>query len=318
MPEYDIIIIGAGAAGLTAGLYTVRAGMKVKVLDKAQAGGQMLLTEVIENYPGFPEGIKGQVLSEKFRSQAVKFGVDIIEQEVKQIVSVKPNYYFVKVAEKDFSTYSIILACGAVPRRLGVPREEALTGRGVSYCAVCDGPLFREREIIVVGGGNTACDEALYLSKFASRVTLVHRRDQLRADKLLQDRLKANPKIDFIWNSVVQEILGEEKVAGIKIEDVNTGKRRDVSCNGVFIFVGLKPNTDFVKGLVKLDSQGFVVTDKTLATSGKGIFACGDCRSQALQQVVSACGEGAQAAEVARHYVEELKGTAYPGRTKKK
>lgn len=313
--EYDIIIIGAGPAGLSAGLYAVRAGMKVKVLEKASAGGQMLLTDLVENFPGFPEGIKGPALAGRFKAQAVKSGLKIISEEAKQIVFVEPSQavsgYTVKTEDNVYRTHSIILACGAIPKRLDVPREERLSGRGVSYCATCDGPLFRNRRIIVVGAGNAACEEALFLSKFARSVTLVHRRGRLRADKVLQVRLKADPKIDFIWNSQVLEILGEEKVAGVKLEDVTTAKRRDVSCEGVFIFVGLKPNTDFLKGLLNLDPQGFILTDENLQTSRKGIFACGDCRLRRLRQIVTACSEGAEAAVASRNYVEELKGTAY-------
>lgn len=316
MAEYDIIIIGAGAAGLTAGLYSVRAGMKALLLEKAQGpGGQILLTEVVENFPGFPEGIKGQVLAERFKAQALKAGLEIITEEAKQIVFVEPSetprWYTVKTENKDYLAHSIILATGAIPRRLAVPKEQKLTGRGISYCAICDGPLFRDREIVVVGGGNAACEEALYLSKFARKIILIHRRERLRADKVLQDRLRADPKIDFIWNSRILEILGEEKVSGVKIEDVTTTEKRDISCEGVFIFVGLKPNTDFVKGLVKMDNQGFIVTDVNLQTSRKGIFACGDCRVRALRQIVTACSEGAYAAGASGNYVEELKGTAY-------
>jgi len=315
MVKYDSIIIGAGAAGLTAGLYAVRAGMKVRLLEKAAAGGQMLLTEVIENFPGFPEGVKGQVLAGKFKAQAVNAGLEIVSEEAEQVLSVQPSKdiscYSVKTKDKDYSTHSVILACGAHPKRLGLPGEETLTGRGVSYCATCDGPLFREREVVVLGGGNAACEEALYLAKFVRKITLIHRRERLRADKVFQERLKADPKINFIWNSVVLEILGEEKVSGLKLEDVRSGKKAEVSCDGVFIFVGLKPDTDFLKGLVETDSQGFIVTDENLATSRRGIFACGDCRLRPLRQVVSACSEGARALTACRNYVEQLKGTSY-------
>ena len=313
--EYDIIIIGAGAAGLSAGLYAVRAGMEVAVLERASAGGQMLLTDVVENFPGFPEGIKGPALAGRFEAQAVKSGLKIISEEVKEIVFGRScdavSGYTVKTEGKAYQAHSIILACGAHPKRLEVPGEERLSGRGVSYCATCDGPLFRNRRIIVVGAGNAACEEALFLSKFARSVTLVHRRGRLRADKVFEVRLKADPKIDFIWNSRVLEILGEQKVTGVKLEDVTTGKGRDVSCEGVFIFAGLKPNTDFLKGLLNLDPQGFIVTEENLQTSRKGIFACGDCRLRRLRQIVTACSEGAEAAVASRNYVEELKGTAY-------
>ncbi len=312
MVESEVIIIGAGPAGLTAGLYAVRAGLKVKVLEKASVGGQMLLTEVVENFPGFPEGIKGQMLAESFEAQGARWGLEIISEEVKEIQPGKAaSRYSVKTESRLYRAHSIILACGANPKRLGAIGEERLTGQGVSYCATCDGPLFREREVIVVGGGNAAAEEALYLSKLARKVTLIHRRERLRADKVLQERLKADPKIDFIWNSQVLEILGEEKVSGVKLQERTTGRKKDISCEGVFIFVGLKPNTDFLGGLVKMDSQGFIVTDKDLQTSRPGIFACGDCRLRLLRQIVTACSEGAEAAVASRNYVEQLKGTAY-------
>lgn len=310
MPEYEIIIVGAGSAGLTAGLYTVRAGMKVLLLERTTCGGQILLTEVIENFPGFPQGIKGQELAQRLKVQAQDAGLEIVTEEAKEIRKVG-NQYIIKTESREYSSYSIILACGAHPKRLGLPGEEKLTGRGVSYCATCDGPLFREREVIVVGGGNAAAEETLYLSKFASQITLVHRRDRLRADKVLQDRLRANPKIDFILNSQVLEIVGEEKVTGVVIKDVHTAKLRDIACQGVFIFAGLKPNTDFARGLVKTDKEGFILTNQDLQTSRRGIFACGDCRLRPLRQIITACGEGASAAVCAGNYVEKLKGTAY-------
>ena len=312
MQEFDIMIIGAGAAGLTAGLYTARAGMKVLLLEKAAPGGQMLLSEAVENFPGFPEGIKGQELAERFKNQAQNAGLKIITQELKQILFDKSsNCYTLETEDKAYSACAIILACGAVPKRLGLPGEEMLTGRGVSYCATCDGPLFRDQEIIVVGGGNAACEEASYLSKFVRKVTFVHRRDRLRADKVLQDRLKSDPKINFAWNSRVLEILGERIVKGVAIEDVKTAKISEIPCKGVFIFAGLKPNTDFLQAFVEIDEQGFILTDKGLQTSRKGIFACGDCRGRPLRQIVTACSEGAEAAQAARNYVEELKGMSY-------
>ena len=315
MTKHEIIIIGAGAAGLTAGLYAARAGMKVVLLEKAAPGGQMLLTEVIENFPGFPQGIEGHKLAENFKSQALKAGLEIVTQEVKEI-SLAPgadalSRYSVKTEDNSYTTASIILACGAYPRRLGLPKEEELTGRGISYCATCDGPLFRDKEVIVVGAGNAAVEEALYLSKFARKITLIHRRDRLRADKVLADRASANSKIDFLWNCRIVEILGEEKLSGVTLEDVRDGKKSRLHAEGLFIFVGFRPNTDFLKGFVKTDKQGFIITEESLQTSQEGFFACGDCRAKLLRQVVTACGEGAQAAQAARNYVEELKGTSY-------
>jgi thioredoxin reductase (NADPH) len=315
LTEYEIIIIGTGAAGLTAGIYAVRAGLNVLLLEKDSTGGQLSLTELIENFPGFPEGIEGQQLAERFRSHALKTGLKIVTEEVEEIASCQFSQascrYTVKTRNKDYMTQAIILACGAIPKRLGVSKEEMLTGRGVSYCATCDGPLFRNRDVVVVGGGNAACEEALFLSKFVSKVTLVHRRNRLRAVKVLQDRVQSNAKIEIVWHSVVREILGKEKVSAVKIEDITTGKKKEISCAGIFIFVGFKPNTDFLQGFVELDNQGFIVTNENLETSRKGIFACGDCRKRRLRQIITACGEGAEAAEVSRNYVETLKGTAY-------
>ncbi len=311
MAEYDIMIIGAGPAGLTAGLYAARAGMKAAVLEKASAGGEVLLTEIVENFPGFPEGIKGHELAERFRLQALKAGLKIINEEVKEISFAGRGRYTVKAPAKSYAAAAIIIASGAHPRKLGVAGEDKFIGRGVSYCAICDGPLFRQRQVLVVGGGNAACEEALYLSKFARKVTLIHRRDRLRADKVLQERMKAEPKIDVIWSSRVLEMLGEVTLSGVKLEQIKTGKTRDLSCEGVFIFVGLKPNTDFLKGLVKMDKQGFIVSGQNLQTSRKGIFACGDCRQRPLRQIITAAGEGAEAAVAARDYVEEARGTAY-------
>lgn len=315
MPKYDIIIIGAGPAGLTAGLYAARAGMKVLLLEQALPGGQMLLTETIENFPGFPQGITGQKLAEQFKAQTLQSGGEIVYEQAREIVaspsSATLKAYTVKTTAQGYLAYSVILASGAVPRRLGVAGEEALTGRGVSYCATCDGPLFRQRSIVVVGGGNAAAEEALYLSKFARKVTLIHRRQRLRADQILQDRLRANPKIDFIFNCIVVEIKGKVKIEAVILEDVNTGEKKGLSCEGVFTFVGFLPNTDFVQALVQRDAQGFIITEDGLSTSRKGIFACGDCRRRPLRQVVTACGEAAQAAEAAREYVEQLKGIAY-------
>ena len=313
--EYDAIIIGSGAAGLTAALYAVRSGMKVKVLEKQIAGGQMLVTETIENFPGFPEGIKGHELAKQIDKQAIAAGAEIISEDVKQLVRVQPTeisgWYNVKTEHNTYTAHAVILACGASPRRLNIPREEILTGKGVSYCAVCDGPLFRDKEVIVVGGGNSAVEEALFLTKIVSKVILVHRRNKLRADKVYQDRIKANPKVEFVWNSQVMEILGEERATGIKVEDVASGAKREIKADGIFIFAGLAPNTGFVKGFLKMDNQGFIVTNEHLETTKKGIFACGDCRLKSLYQVVTACGEGAEAAHLAYDYVEEIKGTSY-------
>lgn len=315
MVEYELVVIGAGPAGLTAGIYAARAGMKVLLVEKIVPGGQVQLAETIENFPGFPEGIKGAQLSDLFKKQAVSAGARIIIAEVKEISALQDSqqrpYYLLKTDEQSFSAYSVILACGAAPRKLNVPGEEQLSGRGVSYCAVCDGPLFRGRQVVVVGGGNSACEEAIYLSKIAEKVSLIHRREKLRADQVLRDRIARIPRIDILWNSRVTRILGEEKMRAVEIENVQTGEIKEVPAAGIFIYAGLRPNTDFLQELVNLNEERFVRTDENLQTSRLGIFAGGDCRERKLRQIITACGEGAQAAWASYNYVEQLKGTMY-------
>lgn len=311
---YDVIIVGGGPAGLTAGLYASRARLKTLLIEKLTMGGQAIITDVIENYPGFPEGVPGAELGGRIKKQAEKFGLEFALDEVKKVGQQKEEDFSgfeLVVGDKIYRSMSIILAVGASPRKLGVPGEAEFTGRGVSYCATCDGAFFKDKEIMVVGGGDTAVEEALFLTRFGRKVTLVHRRDRLRATKILQERILRNPKADFLWNSQVIEISGGKVVQGVKVKDVKTQEVREVSTDGVFIFAGLVPNTKFVGGLVKLDEKGYIVTDNEMRTSQGGIFAAGDCRSKALRQVVTACGDGATAAFSVQHYVEKLKGTAY-------
>lgn len=313
--DYDLVVAGAGPAGLTAGLYAARAGMKVILVERMAAGGQMQSAGTIENFPGFPEGINGAQLGDLFRKQASAAGARIIISEVTQISAVQDArqgpYYLLKTEEQNFSASAIVLACGAAPRKLDVPGEEQLSGRGVSYCAVCDGPLFRGRDVVVVGGGNSACEEAVYLSRMARKVLLVHRRARLRADKVLQDRIARIPQINILWNSRVTKILGEERLRAVEIEDAQTGEKRELPAEGIFIYAGLRPNTDFLGGLVDLNEEGFIRADETLRASRPGIFAAGDCRDKKLRQIITACGDGAQAAWAAYNYVEGLKGTRY-------
>jgi thioredoxin reductase (NADPH) len=311
---HDILIIGGGPAGLTAGLYAARARMDVVLLEKAMPGGQILITDRIENFPGFPEGVSGPDLAEWMAKQAGHFGLKIVMAEAEHIeVKKDPEEAFVTKLNdgSEIKTLSIILATGAGWNRLGIPGEEALIGRGVSYCATCDGPLFRNKEIVVVGGGDTALEDGLFLTKFASKVTIVHRRDRLRATKILQERAEANPKIKFCMNSIATEITGGKKVETIRIRDVHTGAEKEIRADGVFIFVGITPNSNLVKNLVKTDEKGYVVSDDRMRTSLDGIFACGDVRKKVLRQVVTAAGDGATAAVSAEAYVEKLKGTEY-------
>ncbi len=312
--DYDVIIIGGGPAGLTAALYASRARLKTLLIESFLTPGQAIVTDHIENYPGFPEGINGFKLIEKFKKQAELFGTKFKVEDVKAIESYEEKKYSgwkVKTKDKLYSSLSLIIATGASPKKLNVPGEDVLKGRGVSYCATCDGPLYKDKHVVVMGGGDTAVEEALFLAKFAKKVTLVHRRDCLRATKILQERILSNRKIEILWNSKIIEIIGKTKVTAVKLHNIKTKKEEDVSCDGVFIFIGYIPNADFTRGVVKLDKDGYILTDDDMATSKKGIFSCGDCRKKLLRQIITACGDGATAAFSAQHYVEELKGVAY-------
>ncbi len=311
---YDAIIIGGGPAGLTAGIYLSRARMDTLLIEKAMPGGQAVLTEIIENYPGFPHGIAGPELMQKMEEQAVRFGLKIEygeAAEVKIKESKEDKVKIVKINNKEYKTITIILASGAEASKLEVPGEEELRGRGVSYCATCDAPFFKDQKIVVVGGGDTAIEEALYLTKFVREVTIIHRRDRLRATKILQERVFANKKINFAWDSVVKKVLGNEKVKGILIQNKKIGEEKEITCQGVFVFVGNIPNSKFLDELIKLDQKGYILTDDNMMTSQEGIYACGDVRKKLLRQVVTACGEGATAAFAAQKYIEEIKGVSY-------
>ncbi|NQT75202.1 MAG: thioredoxin-disulfide reductase [Candidatus Omnitrophica bacterium] len=312
--DYDVIIIGGGPAGLTAALYASRARMKTLLIESLSVPGQAIVTDSIENYPGFPDGVNGFTLIERFKKQAQIFGTEFKTGDVKKIQGHKDKDckgWKVEMENKAFTSLSLIIASGARPKKLGVPGEDELRGRGVSYCATCDGALYKDKAVVLVGGGDTAVDEALFLTRFVKKLTLVHRRDRLRATKILQERALANKKIGFAWSSEAVEILGRDKVSGVKVKNVKSGEETDIPCDGVFIFVGYLPNTDFVKGSVRLDREGYIVADDNMNTPEKGIFACGDCRQKLLRQVITACGDGATAAFSAQQYVEEFKGIAY-------
>jgi len=297
---YDLIIIGAGPAGLTAALYAGRSRLKTLVLEKMVVGGRILMSETIENFPGFPAGIATQELIQRMEEQ-VK-GLDI-KIESSEGVEIDFESMSVRTNEGTYAAKAIIVATGSRPRKLGVPGEDAFTGKGVSYCATCDAPLFKEKDVVVVGGGNAVAEEALYLARFAKQVTVIHRRLDLRASLILQERLKENKKINFILSSVVTQILGTDRVTSLKAKDVKTALEKVVACNGVFIFIGYDPETDFLKGKVRMDEGGFIITDENLATSKDGIFACGDCRKKSLYQVITACSDGAVAADAAYKYI---------------
>lgn len=309
----DTLIIGGGPAGLTAGIYASRGRMDALMIESFSVMGQATMTDMIENYPGV-EKTTGFDLITGFKEQARRFGLKSVEGTVKTVKPVKENGLDIWKAETDTDTYrglSVIVASGASSKKLGIPGEKEFAGKGVSYCATCDGAFFRNKEVVVVGGGDTAVEEALYLTKFCLKVTLVHRRDRLRATKILQERAMASDKIYFIWNSVMEEIKGSEKVETAVLKNVNTEEISNVPCDGVFVFVGWIPNTDFVKDVVDLDGNGCVIVDGAMNTSSRGIFACGDCCSKVLHQVVTAAGDGATAAFSAQRYVDTLKGTVY-------
>jgi thioredoxin reductase (NADPH) len=305
--QSDIVIIGSGPAGLTAAIYCSRAGLKTVVLEKAVVGGQILKADVIENYPGFPDGISAYELMEYMKRQAERFGCEIVSEEAVSLNSRPEAHGVATIQGNSHSSKAVIIATGANPKELGIKGESELTGKGVSYCATCDGPLFKNKEVVVIGGGDAAIGEAIYLTRFASRVFVVHRRDKLRASGILQQRLLNNPKIEVKWSCVAAEILGEDRVRGIKINNLKDGKTEEVSASGIFMYVGIRPNTDFLKnGGVNLDDNGFIITDEQMRTSVKGIFACGDVRKNTLKQVITACGEGALAANSCWQYLEGM------------
>ncbi|MBM7642402.1 thioredoxin-disulfide reductase [Streptococcus loxodontisalivarius] len=302
---YDTIIIGAGPAGMTAALYAARSNLKVAMLEQGAPGGQMNNTSDIENYPGY-ELISGPELSMKMYEPLEKMGVENLYGIVTGIED-KGDYKVVKTDDESYETKTVIIATGAKHRPVGVAGEEEYTGRGVSYCAVCDGAFFRGQDLLVVGGGDSAVKEGLFLTRFANSVTIVHRRDQLRAQEVLQDRAFANEKVNFIWDSVVKEIKGNDvKVTSVDIENVKTGQVTNHEFGGVFIFVGLDPVSDFVKDLGITDEAGWIITDEQMVTSIPGIFAIGDVRQKKLRQVATAVGDGAIAAMQAYQYVTEL------------
>ncbi len=302
---YDLVIIGAGPAGLTAGLYAARSRLNVLLLERLAPGGQVLTTDWVENYPGFPEGISGFDLMDKMKNQAEHFDLPIRMEEVVGL-EFHQDKKMVITHEERIEAKALILTFGATPKKLGIEGEELLIGKGVSYCATCDGPFYRDQEVAVIGGGDTALEEALFLTRFASKIHLVHRRDELRGVKLLQDRAKAEEKIEFIWDTVPLRILGERGVEGIEIKNVKTGEIGRKKVQGVFVFIGTQPNAEVINGVVKQDENGFVITNEKMETSIPGVFAAGDIRSKALRQVSTAVGDGANAAFFAERYLENL------------
>lgn len=306
---YDTIIIGAGPAGLTAGIYSGRAGYKTLIIEKLSAGGQMMLTDVIDNFPGFPEGITGFELQDKLKKQADKFGAEFIYCEVSKIEKTG-DVIAITCEGKKYETKSAIIATGASHRRLGAKGEKEFSSKGVSYCGTCDGPFFRGKNVLVVGGGDTALTEAIFLARLAKSVTVVHRRDRFRAVESLIKQAESISNISFIYNSTLEEIKGDAVVKSAILKNTATGNTNEIIVDGVFVFVGLDPNSNFIDKSVK-DEKGYVITDKDMKTEIKGLYAAGDVRSDAYRQIVCACGDGAKAAKFALEYVDELSGNVY-------
>ena len=311
--DYDTIIIGGGPAGYTAGIYAARSGMKTLLIEGAATVSQITITDLIENYPGIPDGINGFDLMQLFKKQALHFGLEMVTGDVQSITqnTTDPIIWDVILTDKLYRTLSVIVATGAQWNKLGVPGEDEFAGKGVSYCATCDGPFYRNRDVVVVGGGDTAIQEALFLTHFARKVTVIHRRDRLRAAAILQKRAFAEKKIEFAWQSTLAGIIGKDFVTGVKVADVPSGVIRDIEAEGVFIFVGLTPNTAIFSDVLNLDKGGYIITDDNMKTSAAGVFAAGDCRAKHFRQVVTAAGDGANAIHSAELYVDALKGQTY-------
>jgi thioredoxin reductase (NADPH) len=301
--HHQLIILGGGPAGLTAGLYAARDRLQVMLVEKGVEGGQVLVTDWIDNYPGFPEGLSGFDLIEKMAAQAKRFELETKNANVIKVELTEAKKKLIFESGEELTCQALIICTGARPNKLGIPGEQELTGKGVSYCATCDGPFFRDQEILVVGGGDTAIQEADFLTKFASKVTVIHRRDELRATKVLQEKAFANERIEFIWNSNVVAIEGEKEVERVRIRN-NNGEEREIAASGVFILIGTIPNSEILP-LEQLgaDEFGFVITDNEMRTRVDGVMAAGDIRSKRVRQVINAAGEGAVAAIAAEHYL---------------
>ena len=303
---FDMVIIGGGPAGMTAGIYASRALLDVVLFEKGAYGGQMLTTAHLENYPGFPDGIGGFELADLMHRQAETFKLTI-EYRLVDKIRKEGDLFVLDSGSDEIRTRTVVFATGATPNKMGVPGEERLTGRGVSYCATCDGALYRDRTVAVIGGGDSAVEEALFLTRFASKVHIVHRRDQLRAVPLTAKRALSNDRIMMEWNTIMKEVQGQDDVEEIILEDVKSGETRSLEVDGVFIYVGITPLTGPIAHLVELDESGYVVTDKNMESSVPGLFAAGDVRSGSIRQVSSAVGDGATASFYAYKYLEEMK-----------
>ncbi len=303
-PEYDIVITGGGPAGLAAGVYAARARRRTLMLERRVTGGQIALTSEVENYPGI-DSIDGFQLAQQMQRQAEKYGMETVAADLRTIDQVGGGTHVVRTNEGDFRAKAVIVTTGADYNRLDVPGEDRLTGHGVSYCATCDAAFFRDQTVVVVGGGDAAIDEGLFVTRYARKAYMIHRRDALRASAILQERAFANPKMEFVWNTVVEEIEGGEDVSGVRTRDVVTGRNGTLEVSGVFIFVGLTPNTAFLRGKVKMDEGGHVFVNEWMETELPGLFAAGDVRVNSARQVVTAAGDGATAAIRADRYISD-------------
>ncbi|MEM3702547.1 MAG: thioredoxin-disulfide reductase [Candidatus Micrarchaeia archaeon] len=300
----NVIIIGSGPAGLTAAIYAARAELKPIVISGMQPGGQISQTTLVENYPGFPDGIMGPELMDNMRKQAEKFGTRFIDEEVVS-VDFRNRPFTIKTETKELKSKAVIIASGATAKWLGVPGESKLIGKGVSGCATCDGFFFKGKDVAVIGGGDTALEDAIFLTKFANSVTIIHRRDQLRASKIMQEKAFANQKIKFIWDTVVTEIIGEEKVTGIRIKNVKTGEEKEMKIDGVFVAIGHSPATNLFKGQIEIDENGYIIKKENTETSVKGVFVAGDVADKRYKQAIAAAGDGCKAAIDVEKYLQE-------------
>jgi thioredoxin reductase (NADPH) len=302
MAHYDCLIIGGGPAGLTAGLYACRAGLKTALLEGMFPGGQITTTNMLENYPGFPDGIGGPDFGALLEKQATRFGLQILYDQAEHI-DLDGDIKTIKTSSGEHTARAVILCMGGEPRRLGLPREDDLRGRGVSYCATCDGAFFKDKTVAVVGGGDTACEEGAYLSRMAAKVYLIHRRSELRASAVVAQRVKTDEHVEILWDSVVGSIAGDTEVTGLSVKNVKSGETRDVRLDGLFIAIGVIPRSEIVKGKVDMTEDGHIKTDRHMRTNVSGVYAAGDVRDTALRQVVTSAADGAIAADAVSQYL---------------
>lgn len=310
----NVIVIGSGPAGLTAALYTARANLNPLLIAGNEIGGQVSITNEVENYPGFPDGTSGPELVGLMQKQAERFGARVEIDEVVEVDFTRGSPFRLKTHGKEYQAKTVIVCTGASPRWLGVPGEEEMVGKGVSFCATCDGFFFRGKDVVVVGGGDSALEEGLFLTRFANSVRVIHRRDQLRAGPALQRRARANEKVSFVWDTVVEEIVGEGAVQAVQVKNVKTGERSELATDGVFIYIGHIPNSELFKGQLEMDRAGYLITDRYMRTSVPGVFAAGEIQDSRFRQVATSVGQGCAAAIECEKWLAELEDRAYPGR----